>query len=332
MPTYIPDCEVGVALVAWLSALPPRIEAEFIVALGKCDSILRAEPLRTASGCSGTDICAKLDERLWSTLNAKYGTALGAEHVVACENEPFKQRFLQWKHPQLGMLVANLKELAGQKARNVNSGVEEIVPFFNFLRISSTCSARAQLIPNVAGDISCVEEQCESTGIRFADALTVISAHWPRIVHLECVLGLLERKKMNGKPVGISDAEHIVAKFEAHGYWCVTAALEAKDFGSPLPRGRCWWVAIQGLQGEKRDIKDLFDQVLNSFKSLGDSLSLDEIIIDSDTHRQQCSLRVGVLVLKGTGRRTSDREAKEQPVSSSLKAHATPHWKSDHLT
>ena len=80
---------------------------------------------------------------------------------------------------------------------------------------------------------------------------------------LECVKSLDQINK-DEPPGQISDAQYMCNCIEEDKFWSHKEFLDAKKWGSFVPRNRLYWVGLAGLSGKKEDITCYFQKVLKS--------------------------------------------------------------------
>ena len=329
--TFTPSTICEEILCLWLSRFSPRMEAELITSLRRYSQVC-GSVVTTGSGCSGTDIAAKCDEDVVRVLNAKYGLDLTVVPVLACEQNESKQHLWKLENPDVPVLVPDLCHMASQRVPNLlkptTQGIQSndawsdgrnsceycCVPAMSLYRAGFTCCARSSLHVNAANNINCVQSGTESTGVCYSLLDRAMAVHTPEAMNYECCASLMQHAKApNGTPIGESDAEFIVGKLKAAGYWAKCQSIDAKGKGAMVARVRAWWEAIRGLRkGIDSEIDEYFDRMLAAFDVPKDVplIPLSRMILVSSEERRRASANAGFPSWPETGMRVAAQTGK----------------------
>ncbi len=282
--SFIPETYAEECVAIWLGRLTGSVQADFAHGVRRFHSLFGESPIKSGCGCSGTGITAKASAAIHRVLNARYGLRFEEHHVLACEHAEHKQGFLKKQHPDLQMLVSTLAELAAAEAKNLlnpQNCPKELIPFLLMFRLGFPCTSRTSLSSQSSENVHCVQKEEGATGIGFKEGFKYVTVHWPVLVMLECVKGLMQKTP----DYPLSDMEYIVKEFEAHKYWCLPALLDNVDYGGDSWREFLWWVAVLNLiHGKvmKQEVDQFFFRMFHAFKSPGPLIDTKRYVIIDD--------------------------------------------------
>ena len=177
---------------------------------------------------------------------------------------------------------------------------------------------------NAADNVNCVQQATASTGVCYSYLHRCVEAHRPKSNMFECCESLMQKAKVNGKPVGMSDADWIVQKLIELGYWARVKSFRAEKNGAWVPRLRAWWASATQFGPVERhpQIDQFFDRMLDCFAVPdGCKLIAPERMILPENERVSLSAKAGFPVWTNTGMRVPEKQKKE----------GGPDWKPIHM-
>ncbi|MDA8583005.1 hypothetical protein N9L68_02205 [bacterium] len=234
--------------------------------------------------------------------------------VLYCEKNVDKQAFLTTQL-QPSVMVTELSELDSDTAANtVNGNPAELLPPCWGADAGIPCVSRTPLSRAFSGNVNCVQQERETTGVAFKVLNAVISRHGPAVLSFECVKQLAQR--VGEEP---SDSDYILKELRDAGYWAHADELDAREFLSPVPRHRLWWGALKPLKGSHEEIRHFFHRILTAFKSSAlIGLDLSHFITLDHDKRESEARAMGIPLQSDFGPRSSKTQKEEYE------------WKLDH--
>ena len=208
----------------------------------QCTTESASDALLIGSGCSGTDIAAKLLEVASQFWGREYACRVGqVKCMLACELDTNKQVFLKHHHPNLDCLFADVKELEGPYGFDILQGARRCVPHVpGVFTAGFSCKDICMQNNTRSKNKGCVRHAMGTTGQTFHFIANYVVQHRPRLTFLENVPSLKNGYEEGG--VVTSDLEYIQEFFESRGMTIVSATMYARDYGSYAQRVRLWMV------------------------------------------------------------------------------------------
>ena len=182
--------------------------------------------LRVATMCSGTESPLLALDMLSKALSKNHDVKLNVQHVFSCEIEPFKQAYIE-RNFAPALLFRDIRELGDDTATTAYGAVVKVPGDVDVLVAGTSCVDYSALNLHRKE----LEANGES-GQTFRGMLAWVDKHSPPVVILEnvCQAPWDKMQKM----------------FEARGYVCSRARVDAKKYYLPQTRMRVYMVAIKG--------------------------------------------------------------------------------------
>lgn len=253
-------------IVKWHESLSVDVEIMYVYALQRLFTMAPDGSLAKWSLFAGTGLSSKVCHALASVWLNKYGVAVECDDILYCELSKTKRQFLRVQHKPR-WLVADAMELSSDRAKNIATGDDaeraDLLPWCYMLDAGIPCTSRTPLSSKSAGNLNCVQDEKEATGLGFKATRAVIEKHWPQVISLECVTQLGQKGSGADKP---SDAEFICESLRSMGYWSHKDILQAQHWGAPNPRERLYWAAILNPEGRHDEVTAFFNTILTGLK------------------------------------------------------------------
>ena len=274
-----PVLELGLpsAMYGWLSQLPAQMHWQLLGLLKAAKSRLAPTPA-LGTACSGTDLVTKLLDVLDKILMHDQGWSFAFTSEFAAESDEKKQAWIKHHHPSLRHLFGNSLHLSQHMAPCLLSGGETaIIPYVHMFLSGFSCKSRSPMNGSRKRFRNCIQDAipCETTET-FEAAFSYIKSAIPVIAILENVKELLES---HGKEA--SDAEHILGRFRAIGYWAASFVMSAEEFGSKARRVRLYILAVHVQDGVDLDnpaIEDFIRHLLTGMSHGGGLAQLSDFV------------------------------------------------------
>ncbi len=151
---------------------------------------------------------------------------------------PDKQAFLhQQHHPPV--IVADAADLSGDWVTDVQTDKRVRLMPVDIFTAGPPCVQKSKLNRNPPPEnATCIQTGTGPTGTGFSYVIQYCKAHHPRLV-------VVENVKLD---VGAdtSESDHVVHQFQLLGYAVKKLVLDARDYGSFVPRPRMYFVCVHG--------------------------------------------------------------------------------------
>ena len=178
------------------------------------------------------------------------------------------------------------------------------------------CTSRTPLSSKMKGNLNCVQQCREETGLGFEMMRKAVAVHRPRMVSMECVVQLMEV----GGGSSRSDAQYIEDSMKDLKTWAYHQKMNSHDYAGEVDRVRCWWAACAGVHPNQYQLAtSWFTRLLALFKMTGANMSIDQHMDQTEDERVESSSRLNIPLFSSFGPRGT--QSKQD----------APDWKLDHL-
>lgn len=291
--SWSPSSPLDHMLVMWHDQLSCAVELDMRFALQRLARLVQDAPGKVISRWSlfaGSGLATHACEALRRFWQHRYDIDIPFASALVAERNPKKRAHLM-QHTDPKFVVEAVSELQSDIAKNLKfeDHRQELLPYCFGLDGGPPCTSRSPLNNRSCENIDCVQEGKGATGEGFADTLKCIKKHWPLCVTLECVVQLMQKSVHKEE----SDCEWFSQQMSDVGYWVVAEAIEADEFGSPVPRERLYWASALHLKGEKPQITHFFRRIFTGFK-VAVQLSADLFLTHDPATRRQEARALGI--------------------------------------
>ena len=199
-----------------------------------CETVCRVGTL-----FSGSDVVLKVLNVHSGYWKHAFGIELKFEHVFAAEKTPSKQEFLR-HHAKVPCLFGDAYEVLNDSAINLITGERVSIPWVHWLIAGFPCTSKSKCNNQRSKNKICVKDGTGATGQGSKLIEDFIVIMQPIMVTLENVPEFL-----NGK-AGQTDADLLVQRLEAKGYWALYFLFDCLSYGSRSHRDRIYWHGRRG--------------------------------------------------------------------------------------
>ena len=285
--------------------LPCAKEVEYMDSLRKVAHFFHGRSIHTWSLFAGTGLSAKLLPVVEAFLEDRYGIQLTTQIAVMCEKDEDKLNFLRQQHGSALVLsdnVADLERSAVVNRKDAACPVRCVLPQCDYSDIGVPCQARSQASSKSSGNVNCVQEQRETTGLGFLAASRAVAVNEPWFGQMECVtpLAVVDEKKSP-----ISDARHMVVDLGKKGYWAHFSEVESEEYGHCQDRKRLWWPYAKMIKSRWPAATAWYQDLLQSFKLHPFTFQVEDFLVHNEADRQIIAKDIGLPLWSSFGRRTS---------------------------
>jgi site-specific DNA-cytosine methylase len=154
-------------------------------------SVLAQESQTYGTVFSGTDGFGHMLEVLSEVWKELFDLVVEFKQMFACDNNPRVQEYLKSQLDKDILIFPDIVQLvAGVDAMELRSHKCQVIPHVNMIIGGITCVDRAKNNNKAAGNVNCVQNGTGDTGAAAHNILQFIKKAQPRMVLVECVVGL----------------------------------------------------------------------------------------------------------------------------------------------
>ena len=193
------------------------------------------EPLKIASGCSGTDLFKFGLDAANNYWKGNFNMEIAVDHVFSVDHDPGKQKWLL-DHFSLSYLFKEMKEVAKGWAYDLRSKRYVHVPRSNLWIFGFECDSISSYNVNASENRCCAQDFSDKTGSSLGYALAYEEWGGPEWIIIEIVRNVFTKPKDGSSSV----YEVILALMNRRGIFISPETLWAQKYGPANSRGRVW--------------------------------------------------------------------------------------------
>ena len=277
-------------------AMPSSVRVEYLTHLRKnmtnlgCSGSEEGQCVSITVGTmfSGCEIVQKVHRALSQHWEEIYGIGIDFDYIFAAEKDTRKQRFLETQ-VQPKCLFVDAGDLGQAMAREA-TGKLVPVPGCDWLIGGFPCTSKSKQNNNRAQHAQCIDQGTGATGTGLVYMLNYARKHRPMMVTLENVPDLAGAAQGSEE----SDADIIVGRLKAMGYWTYHTVFDAIDYGSPATRKRWYLLALHGCRDDDRTLAALANRILMATRLKTGALPLDRFLALDENKRRQAMTDAGM--------------------------------------
>ena len=277
-------------------AMPSSVRVEYLTHLRRnmtnlgCSGLEEGQRVTITVGTmfSGCEIVQKVHRALSQHWEEVYGIGIDFDYIFAAERDPRKQRFLETQ-VQPKCLFADAGDLSQTMAREAGGKLVP-VPGCEWLIGGFPCTSKSKQNNNRAQHAQCIDQGTGATGTGLVYMLNYARKHRPLMITLENVPDLAGLAQGSEK----TDADIIVGRLKAMGYWTYHTVFDAIDYGSPATRKRWYLLALYGCSDDDRTLAAFANRILVATRLDTGALPLDRFLVLDENQRRQAMTNAGM--------------------------------------
>ena len=205
--------------------------------------ITRADMVPFGTACTGTDIFAKVMEKLFLYWRLTFGLSIGHLHAVLhSEQNPKKQHFLCCEF-DVQLMVPDCEMFHDRKVYNTVTGDDELLPETSLYGAGFCCTDISKMNSQRKRNANNVRDKTGKTGTTLEASLTYIETQRPPLAILECVPEMENIHEDDDGSKADSDSDKVVARLEAKQFTVLVVRFRCSRYGSRAERDR-WYAAV----------------------------------------------------------------------------------------